>query len=141
MKILMSRGLSENMSSNTSYPLQRPDDFDTQIHTSRLSIEYTNLLEISQGGPILGNIAVNGVSLEGRFGGPTWIDGSIVYIPKTEKSLFGTYFRLMKLDMDSMIRTEIGELHHMIWIEKVYDGKIYFYDSMDKSLSLSYHLR
>lgn len=122
----------------TPYHLQTPNDFDAEIKTPDTIIQYDQLAELTQGGPVTGNIRINGHHMEGRYGGPLFIKGNYVYLPMLEKKLFADYFRLVRIDRENMTILKIGDLHHLIWIEKVKAGKVYFYDGVDQARLLQY---
>ena len=108
------------------------------ITVSGIEIKYSELLEIAQGSPQVGQITVNGIKLEGRYTGPALFDGKYLYIPRLEKKLFTNYFQLVQIDTETQIQRKIGELHHLIWIQRIQDQTLYFNDSIDQIKLLSY---
>ncbi|MEJ2880407.1 hypothetical protein [Pedobacter sp. GR22-6] len=81
---------------------------------------------------------MDGIKLEGRYTGPALIDGKYLYIPRLEKKLFSSYFRLVEIDTETQTKRKIGELHHLIWIQRIQDHTIYLNNSIDQRKLLSY---
>lgn len=57
------------------------NDFDTLKTISGVVIEFYELMEVAQGGPVVRDRLINGKRLDGRFGGPVVADGTHVYAP------------------------------------------------------------
>ena len=69
---------------------QDPMTFSTELKIKDLEVRYSNLMEVSQGGPEIGNILINGKKIDGRFGGPILYDNGYLYVPAYVKKFFGT---------------------------------------------------
>ncbi|MEJ2881848.1 hypothetical protein [Pedobacter sp. GR22-6] len=117
---------------------ETPRDFDTLKVNLGVTIEFLDTMEISQGGPVVGSLSINSRRLVGKFGGPALADETYIYVPMQIRKLFGTSFRLTKINIETLESTFIGELQRLIWLDRVSDDKVYFYGTFDKIKLLSY---
>ena len=111
-----------------------PIQFNLNKKLGSVEVSYSNLMEISQGGPEIGDLSVNGKLIEGyRFGGPCIIDDEFVFAPVYVKKFFGTGFKLSKIDVRKLEVTMLGKSKDLIYLDKVKGGKIYFFEDISKT--------
>ena len=113
--------------------LEDPIQFIEEKTVGDVLISYTNLMEISQGGPVVGNLAINGRRIKGRFGGPSLVDGNFLYLPSQVKRFLGTCFKLAQIDISTLEIQKLGRNEHIIFLDKKDGNKIYYFNDMQKS--------
>jgi hypothetical protein len=85
-------------------------------------VEITNQVEICQGGPVIGDLVIDGRKLENlQFGGPIWLTKKGIVAPIVERGFFYSGFRLSLIDYKSGIVKKIGSRHDIVWIVKCED--------------------
>ena len=84
--------------------LDTPWGFTKDIQQDNWHIQYTNLNEICQGGPLVGNLIVNGqkVFCDKRFGGPLLYHENLVFIPMYIRKFCISGFMLSVIELNSM---------------------------------------
>ncbi|MCT4646770.1 MAG: hypothetical protein N4A74_17400 [Carboxylicivirga sp.] len=118
-----------------------PIQFNLQKESSNLKVSYSNLMEISQGGPEIGNLSINGKLVDGyRFGGPCMINGEFVYAPVYVKKFFGTGFKLSQIHAQTLEVITLGKVKDLIYLDKVEDGKVYFFEDINKTISRNWEI-
>jgi len=131
-----------------SYPIfyttgkfDTPIDFATEIKIDDMEIIYCNTFEIGQGGPVVGNISVNGRLISNHyFGGPVLLDEQYLYIPIYMKKIISWKFKLARIDLNSLKIDTIGKWESVIFLDKIENGTIYFYEDVSKENSRNYKL-
>ncbi|QEC75904.1 hypothetical protein [Mucilaginibacter ginsenosidivorax] len=113
---------------------QTPWDFDEAIQIEGYKIKYENLREIGQGAPIIGNLLINGKQMPGYgFGGPLIYQNCNLYIPVyIKESSFGWGFKLAVIDLKNLSIRIFGERNHVLHLDKIENGRIYYFISWDK---------
>ena len=116
-----------------------PIQFNQQKESGGVKVNYSNLMEITQGGPEIGDLHINGKLIDGyRFGGPCIIDGGFVFAPIFVKKLLGNGFKLSKINAATLEITVLGKSKDLIYLDKIEDGKVHFFENVDKTIS-RYH--
>ena len=114
---------------------ETPIEFNIEKKKAGLEVVYRNLMEICQGGPEVGSISINGnVVFDSRFGGPWLSEGGYIYIPIFIKSFFGSGFKVAKINIESLSMEIISKKKELIFLDKVEDGKIYYYEDLEKTV-------
>lgn len=111
-----------------------PIQFEINKKVNNIEIRYFNLMEISQGGPEVGNITLNGKQLAGRFGGPLQIKGVYIYIPEYIKKFFGAGFKLARINSETNKVKYLSNTKDLIFLEKIEGNKIYFFEDLNKTV-------
>lgn len=117
-----------------------PIQFDIRKTFDETEIIYTNLMEISQGGPEIGNLSINGEMVRGRYGGPALYKDGFLFVPLLIKKFFRTGFQLVKIDTVTLRFEHIGEVKNLIFLDKIESNRIYFYEDMNRSIQKFYQL-
>ena len=122
------------MSQTKTDMLDTPINFDTKFTVGDAEIIYTNVTELCQGCPAVGELTTNGaqVSEKFRFGGPALGSGTYLYAPVFVK-LWSTGFKLVKIDLNSLELELIGEKKNLIFLDKIEDGYAYFHEDLEKT--------
>jgi hypothetical protein len=112
---------------------QSPVDFDNKVVIDNVAIEYHDLHEISQGGPVVGSLSINKKIIgDSLFGGPFLIYDNSIYIPAYVKKFIGWGFRLMKINMSNFHRTFIGNTKNLIFLDRVERNYLYYFEDVNK---------
>jgi len=112
---------------------QTPVDFNDKVVIDNVVIEYHDLHEISQGGPVVGSLSINKEIIgDSLFGGPFLIHDNSIYIPAYVKKFIGWHFRLMKINMSNFDRTFIGNTKNLIFLNRVESNYIYYFEDISK---------
>ncbi len=112
-----------------------PIQFNPKKELNTFVVNYSNLMEISQGGPLIGDLSINGELIKGyRFGGPCLIYDEFVYAPVYVKKIFGTGFKLSKTYMPTLKVIPLGKTRNLIFLKKIEDGKAFFFEDLEKTI-------
>jgi hypothetical protein len=65
-------------------------------------------MEVSQGGPVTGNVSIDGERIPGRYGGPILLESDNMYIPVQVKRFMGTGFKVARIDLKIMKINHLG---------------------------------
>jgi len=118
-----------------------PIQFNLKKSFDGVEIHYSNLMEISQGGPEIGDLSVNGTLIKGyRFGGPCILNDEYVFVPVYVKKFFGTSFKLSKINIRSLEVTLLGKSKDLIFLDKIENGKVFFFEDFNKTISRYYKI-
>jgi len=119
---------------------QIPWDFDTVVKLEGFEIEYKNLHEIGQGGPIVGDLHINRRQLyKESFGGPLIYQNSFLYIPiYVKEPFYGWGFKLGIIDLRTLALMIFGEKKPVLHLDKIDDNRLYYFTSWDKRNSFFY---
>jgi hypothetical protein len=111
-----------------------PIQFCIKKILNNISVEYSNLMEISQGGPVVGNLTINDKAIKGRYGGPLILKDNYIYIPIYVNKFIGTGFRLSRINLSNLEVSYLSKVKDLIFLEKIEDNKIYFYEDISKTI-------
>lgn len=113
---------------------ENPSEFTTYIESGDIKIQYSNLMEIAMGGPEVGNILINNILIKNhRFGGPLLIKKQFVYAPVFIRRFFFSGFRLARINLTTLKVDLIGKKRDLIFLERIENNKVYFYEDYSKS--------
>lgn len=109
---------------------ETPMDFSIRSQCGNDVLEYRNLLETGQSGPVIGDLFINGHHLAGyRFGGPVICHETGIYAPVFVKKFLFRGFMLAIIDRRSLtVDLVAGSEKDMIFLDRIEDGKIYFFE-------------
>jgi hypothetical protein len=117
-----------------------PWDFQITMNLNGYGIEYQNLTEISQGGPVVGTLYINSTVVDfgsSKFGGPLLFENPYIYIPTFVQKIYSTGFRLCKIELNSLKIELIGGIKELIFLSHIKDGYIILYEDAGKTKSTS----
>jgi hypothetical protein len=117
-----------------------PIQFDINKKVGDVEIAYSDLMEISQGGPEVGNLSINGKTIEGRYGGPAICKDEYVYAPIYVKKFLGTGFKLARINIATFEVEHLSKTKDLIFLDKVEGGRLYFFEDMSKTIQRHYEL-
>lgn len=106
--------------------------FNSSFDFNGYRIEYTDLMEICQGGPVVGNLYINEKLVScNRYGGPLLLDNEFIFL-----TIFsGSKFILTEVRICDFESRFIGNYRDIICLREITYTKISFYDSIyDTSL-------
>lgn len=114
---------------------QSPINFQTTIEIENIKIEYSRLMEICQGGPEIGDLSINeSIIPYYRFGGPLLFDNGSIYAPIFIKRFCIAKFKLSIINVHTQKIRLIGKYHNIMHLDKIDNGKIYFFADLAQSL-------
>lgn len=117
-----------------------PIQFEINKMEGAIEIVYSNLMEICQGGPEVGNLSINGKTVDGNFGGPAIFHEQYIYIPVYIKKNFRTGFKLARINTETFDIEHLGKIKDLIFLNKVEGNRIYFFEDLNKTLLKYYEL-
>lgn len=111
-----------------------PIQFTLEKSFNDINVRYSSLQEIAQGGPEVGKLTINNKLVEGhRFGGPCIIHGKFVYAPVFVRKFFRAGFILSKIHSITLEVITLGRVYNLIYLEKIIDGEIHFFEDLNKT--------
>lgn len=111
-----------------------PTEFNESFKIGDVKIKFSNLSEISQGGPVIGNLTINGKLMEGYYGGPTIYNDGYLYLPVYVRKFFGTGFKLSRINIVSFTLEYLSTTKDLIFLDKIEKDRIYFFEDMNKTI-------
>lgn len=117
-----------------------PIQFDIKKKVGDVEIAYSDLMEISQGGPEVGSLSINGKIVEGRYGGPAICKGEYVYAPAHVKKFLGTGFKLARINANTLEAEHLGKTKDLIFLDKIEGNLIILFEDMSKTIQKHYEL-
>jgi hypothetical protein len=115
---------------------ESPLDFRTRCDLQRVNFEFSDLIEIAQGGPLVGILSINGSPISKHlFGGPILQDSKYVYAPQFVKRLCYSGFVLVRINIENFEIERLGKFERIVFLEKIADGEVYYFADLDKNVS------
>ncbi len=116
-----------------------PVNFNTTLDTGSIKIVYSNLMEVCQGGPILGDISINNTIISNyRFGGPFLYENNLLFAPVYIKGFLNSGFKIGKVNAEDCTVVTLGKKMDLIILDRIEDNRIYFFVNIDKT-TIQYH--
>jgi len=132
-KTNMYRNLGSRQIQSMINNFQTPDDFNTDLLINGRKVVYHKCHEISQGGPLVGELSIDGRFIPGQsFGGPLLYNNKLIYVPILVKMFLGSGFKLAIINTDTFKLEIIGNTKSLIFLVKI-DGQIYFFEDISKT--------
>lgn len=115
-----------------------PQRFTKDIQQDNWHIQYTDLNEICQGGPLVGTLIVNGqkVFCDKRFGGPLLCCKNLAFIPMYIRKFCVSGFMLSVIELNSMRLGLIKGIYDLVYLDSIDEDKILFYQDRNRNKSL-----
>jgi len=114
--------------------LEDPLNFKSKviIHNGKYHITYHSFTEITQGGPEIGILSINGNDIQNKkFGGPILFDTENIYAPCFVKNFFSVGFRLCEINLETLEAKEVSsKIYPIIDLIDVTEKGISFYKSL-----------
>lgn len=111
---------------------ENPIQFLEEKQIGKYKITYFHLTEICQGGPEVGNLAINNNQIKGRYGGPFVFKENDIYIPAYFNSLFKSGFKLARINLVSLKVEYLSNIKPLIFLDKIVENRIYFFKDINK---------
>ena len=105
-----------------------------------VKVRYTGMVEISQGGPLVGSLFINESRVDGRYGGPCLCHINSIILPRVKPKLFGIKFTLVKINLLSLQVNYLGVDRDIILLDSIIADKVFFYSDLDKSIQQSINI-
>ena len=115
----------------TSYS---PWNFNFCDEIDGFKIEYKNIIEFSQGSPLIGNLYVNNKELFKNkfFSSPYLYFERYLYIPMFIKRFCLSGFIITKINLDTLEIHYISKIESLIYIDCMYSSKLIYYADINK---------
>ena len=115
-----------------------PWRFTKYIQQDNWHIQYTDLNEICQGGPLVGTLIVNGqkVFCDKRFGGPLLCCKNLAFIPMYIRKFCVSGFMLSVIELNSMRLGLIKGIYDLVYLDSIDEDEILFYQDRNRNKSL-----
>lgn len=109
-------------------------DFATKKSCGTIEVRFIDLMEIAQGGPMIGTLVINDNPIASyRFGGPILFTEGFVFAPVFIRIFCVAGFKISKIDIESLNVVLLGKLRDFIFLDKVEEGRLYFYEDNNKT--------
>jgi hypothetical protein len=115
---------------------ETPIDFASSTKVNGYLITYSNLIELSQGGPAIGRLSIDSeqIGKGSYFGGPLLFDENYIYIPIYIKNFFSSGFKLASVGLKSKALKIITQKKTpLIFLESLDDGFLSYYEDMGQT--------
>lgn len=113
--------------------LDTPMDFQIEKNFGSHKLKYENLTEITQGGPEVGNITIDGKTVSSSFfGGPAISLYNFLYIPIFDKTFFKRGFKISQINLETLELNVFGENKDLIFFDKIENNIIYYFEDLNK---------
>lgn len=120
---------------------ENPIQFDIKKLINGIEVIYFDLMEISQGGPEIGSVLINGNQVQSyRFGGPFLYEAEYIYAPMYVKKLFNTGFKISRINLQTLQVESFGKIKDLIFLHKIEGNRVYFFEDLDKIISNHYDI-
>lgn len=114
---------------------ETPLSFALVKEANGIKISYSDLMEISQGGPVTGLLAINNTEIPyHRFGGPNLYKEDLLFAPILVKKFLGVCFKIAKINIHTLSMQIIGKRRDLIFLDKIENELIFFYTDLDKTI-------
>lgn len=115
--------------------LDTPWVFTTHLQQDKWHIKYSELTEICQGGPLVGNLIVNEqkVFSDKSFGGPLLYFNNIVIIPMFIRKFCVTGFMLSAIELSTMRLKLAKGIYDLIYLDSIEKNEILFYQDKNRN--------
>ena len=91
-------------------------------------------MEVCQGGPVVGDLSVNGKILEGlRFGGPLLHKDESIILPLFVKKIWNTGFVIVSINLKSLVMNKLSKVFPLAYLSRVEGLRIYFFEDCNKT--------
>lgn len=115
--------------------LLSPINFEYVFKHNSHEIKYDHFKEITQGGPIVGNLFIDGKPVGGDhlFGGPALFSEKFMFCPKLHVRFFRRGFRISMIDLESLKVTVWGPVLDLILLDRLDNGKVEFFTNLENT--------
>lgn len=105
--------------------------YDLEINDN-IHIKYHSFIEVTQGGPEIGIISINGKDISNKkFGGPFLYDEKYIYAPCFVKNILSSGFKLCEIKLKNLEVKEISnKIYPVVDLIKKEGNEILFYNSI-----------
>lgn len=117
---------------------ETPWDYNLYKKEGNVEVEIFNEIEIVQGGPTIGDLKVNNTIVDSnyKYGGPIILCKNFVYCTVFIKSIFGSGFKIARMNTQNFELIFFGTKTRLINIQKIEGNKISFYKNGEDILTV-----
>ena len=117
-----------------------PVQFELTKTVNGREVAYTHMMEVSQGGPEIGTIVINGVPVtQHYFGGPFLHTGNFVYAPMYVKNFWKAGFKLARINTETLEIETYGKTKDIIFLDRKEGNVIHYFEDFEKTLPREYN--
>lgn len=114
--------------------LENPLSFSDSKNLFGHKIEMVDQIEVCQGGPVIGDLIIDGRRvMDSQFGGPIWPLRNGVIAPIFERSFFSSGFRVALVDYDGGKTKICSSRYDVVWIIECDEINVRFSIHLDGS--------
>jgi hypothetical protein len=111
-----------------------PINFETTKTYKSFKLTYENLMELSQGSPVVGDVYINEKKISSKkFGGPAIFANEFLFIPMYIRNFWNSGFKFARINLTNYNIDICGNIHDLILLDKIENDVIYYYDSFEKT--------
>lgn len=120
---------------------ESPTDFETEFSCSGHIIRYSNLVEIVQGGPVVGKLFIDDTPVGNyHFGGPALYHDNKLFAPMFIRKFCISGFRLCVIDLERLNVYFISKIKNLIYLDHIKDNQVFYYESHEKRQMHSFRI-
>lgn len=118
------------MKINFATPVDFPEKYEINGH----EIIYQNIMEIAQGGPLVGKLVIDSrqVGYNLLFGGPFLIEHDKLYAPLFIRKFCISGFKLCRINLNTLEYTLTKQIKDVIYLSHIDNGKVFFYENVNQ---------
>lgn len=120
---------------------ETPLDYQINKTYKNINVKMINIRELSQGGPLVGNITINNLLFNGVFGGPFFINEEYVFLSIYQKGVWQSGFYLCTINLKDYTINRFGKKKGVICVDRVENDKIWYYENLNKTKMNFYTLK
>lgn len=111
-----------------------PVDFRFELEFPNAKVVFLELMEICQGGPVVGFLNINGrqVSYSERFGGPVLYEDGYIYAPLFIRKFFVAGFKLCRIKIASLEIEYLSNIQDLFYLDRIDGNRIYFFEDVSR---------
>lgn len=117
-----------------------PTQFNAITIFDDIEVQYSDLMELNQGGPEIGILQINSKKIfPYRFGGPCLYCKGFVFAPVYVRKILKSGFKLARINVQTLEVDILGKIKDLIFLEKIENNKIYYFQDINKTISGYYN--
>jgi len=116
-----------------------PINFETTKSFMGFTLTYKNLMELSQGSPVVDDVYINEKKITSKkFGGPAIFTNDYLYIPIYVRNFWNSGFKFARINLSNLNIEILGKILDLILLDKIENNIIYYYDLFEKKIVKKY---
>jgi hypothetical protein len=113
---------------------ETPWDYSLRVAFGDVVVQYKGVMEICQGGPLVGELDINGYSFGAHyFGGPMLSLATFIYLPLLRQRAIDRKFVICRIDTSSNAIRVLSTENNLIHLDKILNGMLYYHIDANRS--------